>query len=133
VRVHVKKVLERLREHNLHAKPEKCKFHTSSVEYLGIIITPEGVRMDPKKVQAIIQWPAPRKVKELQSFLLGSVLLSEARMRYSRDSAIVTTGRYEFWSSNAIWNRIGVGGRRRSKGLRVGEGREDRGSARVIV
>jgi hypothetical protein len=68
-RVHVKKVLERLREHNLHAKPEKCKFHTSSVEYLGVIITPEGVRMDPKKVQAIIQWPAPRKVKELQSFL----------------------------------------------------------------
>jgi hypothetical protein len=29
-------------------------------------------------------------------------------MRYSRSSAIVTTGRYEFWSSNAIWNRIGV-------------------------
>jgi hypothetical protein len=57
--------------------------------------------------------------------LLGSVLLSEARMRYSQDSAIVTTGRYEFWSSNAIWNRIGVGGRRRSKGLRVGEGKGD--------
>jgi hypothetical protein len=57
--------------------------------------------------------------------LLGSVLLSEARMRYSRDSAIVTTGRYEFWSSNAIWNRIGVGGRRRSRGPRVGEGKED--------
>jgi hypothetical protein len=43
-------------------------------------------------------------------------------MRYSRDSAIVTTGRYKFWSSNVIWNRIGVGGRRRSRGLRVGEG-----------
>jgi hypothetical protein len=42
-------------------------------------------------------------------------------MRHSRNSAIVTTGRYEFWSSNAIWNRVGVGGRRRSRGLRVGE------------
>jgi len=39
------------------------------MEYLGVIITPEGVRMDPRKVQAILQWPAPRKVKELQSFL----------------------------------------------------------------
>jgi len=68
-KIHIQKVLERLQEHNLHAKPEKCKFHTTSVEYLGIIITPEGVCMDPRKVQAILQWPAPRKVKELQSFL----------------------------------------------------------------
>jgi hypothetical protein len=62
---------------------------------------------------------------EILDILLGSVLLSEARIRYSRGSAMVTTGRYEFWSSNAIWNRIGVGGQRRSGGLRVGEGQED--------
>jgi len=68
-KIHVRKVLERLQEHNLHAKPKKCKFHTTSVEYLGVIIMPEGVCMDPRKVQAILQWPAPRKVKELQSFL----------------------------------------------------------------
>lgn len=68
-RVHVRQVLTRLREHNLHARPEKCSFHTTSVEYLGVIITPEGVSMDPKKVQAILDWPAPRSIRELQSFL----------------------------------------------------------------
>jgi len=68
-KIHVQNVLEWLQEHNLHTKPEKCKFHTTSIEYLGIIITPEGVCMDPRKVQAILQWPEPRKVKELQSFL----------------------------------------------------------------
>jgi hypothetical protein len=57
-------------------------------------------------------------------------------MRYSQGSAIVTTGRYEFWSSNAIWNRIGVGGWRRSRGLRAAkvkktEGRRRSGGLRV--
>jgi len=48
-KIHVRKVLEQLQKHNLHAQPEKCKFHTTSVEYLGIIIMPEGVHMDPRK------------------------------------------------------------------------------------
>jgi len=68
-KIHVRRVLQRLCEHNLHAKPKKCKFHTTSVKYLGVIITPDRVSMDPRKVQAILQWPTPRKVKELQSFL----------------------------------------------------------------
>jgi hypothetical protein len=59
--------------------------------------------------------------------LLGSVLLSEARIRYRRGSAMITTGRYKFWSSNMIWNRIGIGGQQRLRGLRLGEGREELG------
>ncbi len=66
---HVRKVFKRLEEHNLHVKPEKCDFHTKSVEYLGVIVSPEGVAMDPQKVDAIQRWPRPRTVKELQSFL----------------------------------------------------------------
>jgi hypothetical protein len=57
--------------------------------------------------------------------VLRSVLLSEARIRYSRGSVMVTTSRYEFWSSNANWNRISVGGRRGSRGLRVDKDQED--------
>lgn len=68
-KVHVRKVLERLRKHNLHAKPEKCSFHTTEVEYLGVIITPEGVQMDPSKIKTILDWPTPSTVKQLQSFL----------------------------------------------------------------
>jgi len=68
-RVHVRNILQRLREHNLHAKPEKCSFHTDSVEYLGFIISPSGISMDPSKGRVICDWPVPRNLKELQSFL----------------------------------------------------------------
>lgn len=63
------KVLQCLWENHLHAKPEKCSFHTNTVEYLGMIINPEGVLMDPEKVRAITSWPVLKGVKELQSFL----------------------------------------------------------------
>ena len=66
---HVRKVLEILRKHNLHARPEKSSFHEDSIEYLGVIISPNGVAMDKGKVDVILAWPAPRNVKELQSFL----------------------------------------------------------------
>jgi hypothetical protein len=66
---HVKTVLQRLRDSHLHIKPEKCSFHTDSVEYLGMIISPKGFAMDPSKISVILDWPAPRSVKELQSFL----------------------------------------------------------------
>ena len=36
---------------------------------LGLIIGPEGIKMDPSKVKAIVDWPYPKKVKEVQSFL----------------------------------------------------------------
>ena len=55
----VRKVLQRLQDNHLHAKPEKCSFDTDTVEYLGVIISPKGVSMDESKVQAITSWPAP--------------------------------------------------------------------------
>ena len=66
---HVRLVLERLRHHNLHAKPEKCQFHTDTTEYLGFIVSPKGVAMDPAKTKVIGDWPTPRNLKEVQSFL----------------------------------------------------------------
>jgi hypothetical protein len=50
-------------------KAEKCAFHSDTVEYLGYILTPEGLTMDPAKVEMITSWPVPHKVKDLQSFL----------------------------------------------------------------
>ena len=66
---HVRRVLQRLREYNLHAKPEKSEFFCDTVEYLGFLISPAGVEMDPAKVKAILSWPAPTTVKQVQSFL----------------------------------------------------------------
>jgi hypothetical protein len=66
---HVLKVLEALSEAGLHLKPEKCEFHQQEVKYLGFIISTSGTKMDPVKVATIQEWPAPRNVKDVQSFL----------------------------------------------------------------
>ena len=66
---HVREVLRRLRKHGLYARPDKCHFSTDTVEYLGFILSKEGLKMDQSKVQTIQDWPEPRKVKDIQSFL----------------------------------------------------------------
>ncbi|KAJ8456603.1 hypothetical protein ONZ51_g12022 [Trametes cubensis] len=68
-RKHVKEVLRRLRKHRLYARADKCEFHTDSVEYLGYILSPSGLTMVESKVKAILDWPEPRKVHDIQSFL----------------------------------------------------------------
>ncbi|MBW0555850.1 hypothetical protein O181_095565 [Austropuccinia psidii MF-1] len=66
---HVTSVLQRLRENHLFAKASKCVFHASSVEYLGYVVSSEGLKMDSSNVQEILNWPQPRNIKALQSFL----------------------------------------------------------------
>ena len=66
---HVCEVLRRLRKHKLYANPDKCEFHSTTVEYLGYILSPEGLSMAEDKVKAILDWPVPRKIKDIQSFL----------------------------------------------------------------
>jgi len=66
---HVKEVLRCLREHGLFVNGDKCCFHSDSVEYLGYIIGSGGLHMDSAKVQVIQDWPEPKKVKDVQSFL----------------------------------------------------------------
>lgn len=63
------RVLERLRANGLFANAKKCEFDKSSVEYLGFIISSEGVSMHPKKLATIVDWPEPKTVKDIQSFL----------------------------------------------------------------
>ena len=52
---HVKKVLEALSKVGLHLKAEKCEFHKTEVKYLGLIISANGVKIDPKKVKAVVE------------------------------------------------------------------------------
>ena len=66
---HVREVLRRLRQHGLFANPKKCEFHTETTEYLGYVLSPSGLAMSSEKVKAIQDWPEPRKVKDIQSFL----------------------------------------------------------------
>ena len=66
---HLRQVLACLRKWKLHAKLSKCEFWRSEVKYLGHIVSSDGIRMDPKKVEQIRQWPLPRDLSELRSFV----------------------------------------------------------------
>jgi len=66
---HVKEVLKQLRKAGLYTKAEKCEFHSDSIEYLGYVLSPSGLTMSDVKVKTIQEWPEPKKVKEIQSFL----------------------------------------------------------------
>ena len=66
---HLIEVLKRLRKAGLYAKLEKCEFCVPFLDFLGHRISSEGIFMDPKKVSSILEWPTPKNVKELQSFL----------------------------------------------------------------
>jgi hypothetical protein len=63
------RVLQRLCEHDLFLKAEKCKFDMKEVEYLGLIISENKIAMDPTKLAGIRDWPAPTNVKGVRSFL----------------------------------------------------------------
>ncbi|GKD45909.1 putative mitochondrial protein [Tanacetum coccineum] len=82
-------VLGKLRQHKLYANPKKCSFAKNQIEYLGHLITKEGVSADPSKISAMVEWPSPKTLKELRGFLgltadasgygVGGVLMQDKR------------------------------------------------------
>jgi len=65
----VEKILKRLEENDLFVKLEKYKWKVREVEFLGVVIGPKGVEMQREKVKGVLNWPAPRNIKEVQKFL----------------------------------------------------------------
>jgi len=66
---HVRAVLTRVRDTGLTLKASKCEFYTTETEYLGYVISPQGLRMDEEKIRTIKDWKEPTNVKGIQSFL----------------------------------------------------------------
>ena len=66
----LRKVFTRFREHNLKLKPRKCHFFKEQVEFLGKLVSGDGVSILPDKLETVKEWPVPTNVKELQSFLV---------------------------------------------------------------
>ncbi|THC87525.1 hypothetical protein EYZ11_013030 [Aspergillus tanneri] len=66
---HVLKVLRRLLERGLHVDIDKCEFSVTQVKYLGLIVSTDGISMDPEKVEAIRLWERSQSVKDVQVFL----------------------------------------------------------------
>lgn len=62
-------VFERFSQTGLKLKPKKCQLFRKEVEFLGHIINENGVHTDPRKIQCIKEWPLPKNIKEVQSFL----------------------------------------------------------------
>ncbi|KAL0394831.1 UNVERIFIED_CONTAM: Retrovirus-related Pol polyprotein from transposon.6 [Sesamum latifolium] len=101
---HLRVVLQTLREKQLYVKLSKCEFWFKSVTFLGNIISEEGVTVDPRKVEAIVDWPRPTNVGKVRSFLgldayyrkfvegfskiaMNLTQLTQKRVKFERDSA----------------------------------------------
>jgi hypothetical protein len=66
---HVRLVLQKLREMGEYAKLEKCMFYQLQVEFLGYIISGNGISMDPHKVATILDWKIPKTIRDIQCFI----------------------------------------------------------------
>ncbi|XP_016700234.1 uncharacterized mitochondrial protein AtMg00860-like [Gossypium hirsutum] len=66
---HLRIVLQTFCEKQLYAKFSRCEFQLSEVAFLGNVMTTGGILVDPKKVEAVVEWKQPKNVSELWSFL----------------------------------------------------------------
>ncbi|KAI3746007.1 hypothetical protein L6452_08422 [Arctium lappa] len=66
---HLREVLEVLRKEKLYAKFSKCEFWLREVQFLGHVVTREGVKVDPTKIEAMMNWEPPKSPTEIRSFL----------------------------------------------------------------
>ena len=62
-------VFWRLQINNLELKASKCEFFKRDCTYLGYVISEQGICTDPPKIETVCNWPVPRKVKEIRTFL----------------------------------------------------------------
>ena len=65
---HIRQVFQRLKEKKLLINLKKCSFMQEEIVYLGFVISTDGLKMDPEKVKAILEWPTPENVSEVRSF-----------------------------------------------------------------
>ena len=68
-RKHLRQVLELLRQHRLYGKMSKCDFFKEEISFLGHVVSAQGIKMEPGKLDAITKWPEPKDIHELRSFL----------------------------------------------------------------
>jgi hypothetical protein len=66
---HLREVLQTFHENRFYCKMSKCSFFQSQTKFLGFVVDGQGIKMDPTKVSAILEWPVPQNASELRSFL----------------------------------------------------------------
>ncbi len=68
-RFHIRQVLQYLREVGLQADIDKCKFYVQKTKFLSLIVFTKGIRIDPQKVQTILDWAQPTSLRHIRLFL----------------------------------------------------------------
>lgn len=79
----VQLVFERIRQSNLKLHPDKCDLFRRQVKFLGHIVSEKGIATDPDKVKAVNEWPKPRNLKQLRSYL-GNAFTTASSYTISR-------------------------------------------------
>ena len=105
--VHLESVLQTLSDNKLFAQLPKCHFNTDSVEYLGHIVSREGIKPDPKKTEAVKNWPRPQNIKDIRSFLGLANYFRRFIQGYSKIVAPLTnlTKEGTDWRKPGIWTK----------------------------
>ena len=99
-RKHVREVVQRLIEAGLQIDIHKCEFETTETKYLGLIVSPGGIKMDPEKVRTIRDWLPPPCLKDLQKFL-G---FANFYRRFIRDFAKIAKPLNELMKKDTPWH-----------------------------
>ena len=99
-RIHLRKLFELMRKYKLYANVKKCIFGATEIPVLGCFVGKDGVRPDPEKIRAIVDWPAPVNVKELRQFLGLSTYLH----KYSKNYASIILPLSQLLKKEAAWN-----------------------------
>ncbi len=95
----VREVLKRLQQYDLYLKPEKCDFEKQTMEYLGMIITPGEVRMDPGKVHVVRDWMTPKTLKEVRGF----IGFTNFYWRFIKDFASIARPLHDLTKKDVPW------------------------------
>jgi hypothetical protein len=83
-------VLQWLQEHQLYAKFSKCEFWIKKVPFLGHVVSPEGITMDPSKVKEVLDWKPPMSVSVVRSFIGLVGYYRRLILNFSKDAKLIT-------------------------------------------
>jgi len=96
----VEEILRRLEEHDLYVKLEKCEWKMREVEFLRVVIGPDGIKMEKEKVKGVLEWLTPKCVKDIQKFL---GLVNYYR-RFIKDFAEISRPMHRLVCKQERWN-----------------------------
>ena len=88
---HVRSILQILRDNRLYAKVEKCEFDKDHMTFVGYMVSKSGIGMDPAKLSTILEWPVPKSIKDVQSFLGFANFYRKFILHYSSLTTPLTT------------------------------------------